>query len=93
MLAMREIVSRDIFTGFEVPKEFGDEFEMILVPINHLSNSSSEEKSFEDMTDEQRWEKYGNWDPSAKNMNMCCASMMNKLDEEYGSEDYEAWQK
>jgi len=32
MQAIREIVSRDIFVNFNIPKEFGDEFEMILVP-------------------------------------------------------------
>jgi len=35
MQAIREIVSRDIFTGFDVPKEFGDEFEMILIPTKN----------------------------------------------------------
>jgi len=33
MIALREIVSRDIFKNFEIPEKFGDEFEMILVPI------------------------------------------------------------
>lgn len=32
MQAIREIVTRDIFKNFDIPKEFGDEFEMILVP-------------------------------------------------------------
>jgi hypothetical protein len=32
MTAIREIVNRDIFKNFDIPKEFGDEFEMILVP-------------------------------------------------------------
>jgi len=35
MQAIREIVNREIFTGYDVPKEFGDEFEMILVPIEN----------------------------------------------------------
>ena len=45
MIAIREIVNRDIFTGFDVPKEFGDEFEMILIPIKkqdiHYTNDRS----------------------------------------------------
>lgn len=32
MQAIREIVSRDIFKNYNIPKEFGNEFEMILVP-------------------------------------------------------------
>lgn len=36
MQAIREIVTRDIFKNFEVPKEFGDEFEMILVPTQDV---------------------------------------------------------
>ena len=54
MQAIREIVNREIFTGYDVPKEFGDEFEMILVPIkqhdiynsgfiNNVLNSKSED--------------------------------------------------
>jgi len=54
MQAIREIVNRDIFTGYSVPKEFGDEFEMILIPtkkqeihysgfLNNVLNSKSEE--------------------------------------------------
>jgi len=33
MQAIREIVTREIFTGYDIPKEFGNKFEMILVPI------------------------------------------------------------
>ena len=36
MQAIREIVSRDIFKGYDIPKEFGNEFEMILVPLNDV---------------------------------------------------------
>jgi len=36
MQAIREIVSRDIFINFEIPKEFGDRFEMILLPATRL---------------------------------------------------------
>ncbi len=36
MQVIRKIVNRDIFKSFEIPKEFGDEFEMILVPTKDL---------------------------------------------------------
>lgn len=36
MKAIREIVSRDIFVNFDIPKEFGNKFEMILVPIEKI---------------------------------------------------------
>ena len=35
MQAIREIVNRDTFKNFEIPKEFGDRFEMILLPIEN----------------------------------------------------------
>ena len=39
MQAIREIVSRNIFVNFDIPKEFGDRFEMILVPMDeNISN-------------------------------------------------------
>lgn len=41
MQAIREIVTRDIFTGFEIPKEFGERFEMILVPIVDIATQNS----------------------------------------------------
>jgi len=40
MIALREIVTRDTLRNFEVPKEFGDEFEMILVPVNNIEKNS-----------------------------------------------------
>ena len=77
--------------------------EFILNLFNQLKSSidsikiiqpvSDNEKNLDDTTDEQKWEEYGNWNPSAENMDMCYANMMNKLDEEYGSEDYKTWQK
>lgn len=39
MYAIREIVTRDIFKNFEVPKEFGDEFEMILIPTKEQNHA------------------------------------------------------
>lgn len=34
MPIIKKIVNRDIFKNFEIPEEFGEEFEMILSPIN-----------------------------------------------------------
>ncbi len=45
MKAIREIVNKDIFTGYEVPKEFGDEFEMILIPTKEQNIDYSGNKS------------------------------------------------
>ena len=51
MQAIREIVSRDIFTGYEIPEEFGSKFEMILIPIEYddsrEKNSDEREKVYE----------------------------------------------
>lgn len=44
MIALREIVTRDIFKDFKVPQEFGNEFEMILVPINTLEEDTNESR-------------------------------------------------
>ena len=47
MRALRKIVTREIFKDFEVPKEFGEKFEMILLPIDSkeyfLSSSVTKE--------------------------------------------------
>lgn len=40
MQAIREIVTRDIFKNFDIPKEFGDEFEMILMPATGIYQSN-----------------------------------------------------
>ena len=61
----------------------------VVEEVNVIDN----EKSFDEMSDEERWDKFGNWEPNAKTMNMCCAYVMNKVDEENGEENYEAWQK
>lgn len=89
MQAIREIVTRDIFKNYEIPKDFGDEFEMILVPTVDLSQSRV--VNFESLSNEEKWEKYGNWEPSAKTMNMCCSNMLSNLEKECGSEDIKAW--
>jgi hypothetical protein len=60
MIALREIVNREIFTGFEVPKEFGDRFEMILVPINEPIINEKEEK--------ESWMKYQSENGFSKNI-------------------------
>lgn len=89
MIALREIVTRDIFKNFEVPKEFGDEFEMILVPTIDLQNSVTSKN----MINEDKWAKFGDWYPDAESMSLCSSSMLKKLDDELGSEDYLQWQK
>lgn len=55
--------------------------------------SKNEEISLDQMSDEEKWETFGNWEPNSKNMDMCSVNMLRKLDEEHGSEDYQAWQK
>ena len=40
MQAIREIVTRDIFKNFDIPQEFGDEFEMILMPTAGIYQSN-----------------------------------------------------
>ncbi|MFA6395848.1 MAG: hypothetical protein WCW84_07765 [Sulfurimonas sp.] len=45
MHAIREIVSRDIFKNFDIPEEFGDTFEMILVPVNNIAVNNGQEDS------------------------------------------------
>jgi hypothetical protein len=45
MIAIRKIVNRDAFNSFEVPKEFGEKFEVIILPIseNTLNNNQNNE--------------------------------------------------
>ena len=74
MQAIREIVNRDIFTGYSVPKEFGNRFEMILVPMDDnveneqflaaTYNSIVEENEKED----QIWMKYQEENGFSKNI-------------------------
>jgi hypothetical protein len=74
MKAIREIVNRDIFTGYSVPKEFGNRFQMILVPIDDNEeneqflaatyNSIVEENEKED----QIWMKYQEENGFSKNI-------------------------
>ena len=45
MDVIREIVSREIFNGYDVPKEFGDRFEMVLVPLNDLNAKYKTDKN------------------------------------------------
>ncbi|KIM04107.1 MAG: hypothetical protein KN64_09190 [Sulfurovum sp. AS07-7] len=91
MQAIRDIVTRDIFKNYEIPKEFGDRFEMILLPTVELKQSM--DVNFSTLSNEEKWQKYGCWEPSAKTMNMCCSNVLSNLDKEHGIEDYEAWQK
>ena len=41
MQALREVVSRDIFKNYDIPKELGDKFEMILLPIDDSKKEHS----------------------------------------------------
>lgn len=61
--------------------------------ITIIQPKSTENNVSINMTDEEKWEKYGCWEPNAKTMDMCCSGMLNDLDKKYGSENYEAWQK
>ena len=46
MQAIREIVNRNIFSGYDVPEELGERFEMILVPLSDdILNNSTERDS------------------------------------------------
>ncbi|MFA6195041.1 MAG: hypothetical protein WC656_00185 [Sulfurimonas sp.] len=40
MQAIREIGTRDMSINFEIPKEFGDRFEMILIPTIELDTEN-----------------------------------------------------
>jgi hypothetical protein len=74
MLAIREIVNRDIFQGYDIPKEFGENFEMILVPLDEniqneqflaaTYNNTIEENSTEDKI----WMKYQEENGFSKNI-------------------------
>lgn len=74
MQAIREIVSRNIFVNFDIPKEFGDRFEMILVPMDE--NISSEQFLAttynavvkEDEKEDQIWMKYQSENGFSKNI-------------------------
>jgi len=95
MIALREIVSRDIFKNFEIPEEFGDEFEMILLPIEDRELRMKNERYFDEMSDKERWEKFGKW--SDDDYKECILEsnryIFKQMDEEYGEEDYKLWQK
>jgi hypothetical protein len=52
MQAIRKIMDRDTFATFEVPKEFGDKFEMIILPVE--DDAMSKNKNIE----RQKWMKH-----------------------------------
>jgi len=68
MLAIRDIVNRDVFKDYEIPEEFGDKFEMILVPIENMNenehvsaetcNSSVEDKILMKYQEENGFSKH-----------------------------------
>ena len=63
MIALREIVSRENFKNFEIPEEFGDEFEMILLPIeNGELRMESEDTNYFEIKDKNGvLHKIPNW--------------------------------
>ncbi len=63
--------------------------------IRIIEPISNTEKLFDNMTDKERWERYGDWDPDTdENFKMAQHRyIFESLEKEYGSEDYEAWQK
>lgn len=74
MQAIREIVSRNIFVNFDIPKEFGDKFEMILVPMDeNISNERFLATSYnavvkEHEKEDQIWMKYQSENGFSKNI-------------------------
>ena len=74
MQAIREIVSRNIFVNFDIPKEFGDRFEMILVPMDeNISNEQFLATTYnavvkEDEKEDQIWMKYQSENGFSKNI-------------------------
>lgn len=57
MVALREIVNRETLKNFEVPEEFGNEFEMILVPINNIEKNSDESNTLMKYQEENGFSK------------------------------------
>ena len=57
MVALREIVNRETLKNFEVPEEFGNEFEMILVPINNIEKNSDESNTLMQYQEENGFSK------------------------------------
>lgn len=70
MQAIREIVSRNIFVNFDIPKEFGDRFEMILVPMDeNISNEQFLATTYNAVVKEdQIWMKYQSENGFSKNI-------------------------
>ena len=95
MQAIRKIVTRGDFKNFNIPEEFGDKFEMILLPIEDGGWRMENERGFDEMSDKERWEKFGNW--SDDDYKECILEsnryIFKQMDEEYGEEDYKLWQK
>jgi len=42
MQAIRQIIDREAFSTLEVPKEFGDTFEIIILPVSDDKNRESQ---------------------------------------------------
>ncbi len=98
MIALREIVNRDIFKDFEVPKEFGNEFEMILVPINNVTKKNAENNTLMQHQEENGFSKNilaqtseDIWDEVSENEHFLGA-IYNSVIEENDEED-KIWSK
>jgi len=49
MIALREVVSREDFKNLEIPQEFGEKFEVILIPIDYEDKNDYEFWSNEEL--------------------------------------------
>ena len=79
MIALRTIVSRENFKNFEIPEEFGNKFEIILLPVeNGELRMESEEQHFlasaynsvieDNKREDQIWMKYQEENGFCKNI-------------------------
>ena len=75
MQAIKKIVSRENFKNFKIPKEFGERFEMILLPIkNGELKMENEEQYFynsvieDNKKEDQIWMKYQEENGFCKNV-------------------------
>ena len=67
----------------------------IIKKVTIIEPKSHKEKSFRDMTDEEKWEAYGALDAkSEKQMELSQHQyVFEQLEKEYGSEEYDKWKK
>ena len=67
----------------------------IIKKVTIIEPKSHTEKSFQDMTDDEKWETYGAFDSeSEKRMELSRHQyVLEQLEKEYGSEEYDKWKK